>query len=157
PDAVTLESCTDVGGAKGVTFQNQGMSEEHRWGDIADYDTTIFAAYIRNPMGMRTGVAFEFARGQKTFSSGSVLPLQILINPEVRRVELEKLERCVDGRVVWVPIGSEQVMNERTIHFAKKIYDSGPNRNGDQFFRVRVTGADGKLAGWAIDQVHLRG
>jgi hypothetical protein len=36
------------------------------------------------------------------------------------------------------------------------IHDSGPNRNGEQFFRLRAYGGDGHLVGWTIGNVLLR-
>lgn len=155
PENVNYEECLSLDSDKGVRFRNQGESEEYRWGDIPDYDSSIFGAYLRSPGGLGTEVAFEFSKGKRQFTAGKTIPLTILFNSSVKAVELERLARCPDGKVVWETVRNQPVRGERKITFKETYFDSGPNRNGDQFFRARVYGKDSLLIGWAIDQIFL--
>ena len=154
---VNRDACMASGGQKGVTFHHQAASEELRWGDIADFDPNIFGAYLRNPGGLGTEVAFTFESGDRRFVAGSTIPLQVLFDSSARQIVLERLSRCPNRRVVWEPLRIEQVRGEHQSRFLETLHDSGPNHNGEQFFRVRVYGKDGHLMGWAIDQVFQSG
>jgi hypothetical protein len=147
-------ACMSTEGDVGVQFYNRGHSEEYRWGDIADFDPSIFEAYLLSVGGLGTEVAFEFKSDKRQFKAGTI-PLTALFNPVAQSIKLERLARCADGRAVWELLETEDVRGERRITFKKKIFDSGPNRGGDQFFRARVFDKQGKLVGWSIDQVFL--
>jgi hypothetical protein len=154
-NGVDRNKCLSTEGNLGVQFHSRGYSEEYRWGDIADFDPSIFQAYLASAGGLGTEVAFEFKGNRKEFKAGQI-PLKILFNPIVTNVELERLSRCRDGRVVWERVETEEVRGQRKIQFKKAIYDSGPNRNGEQFFRARVFDKNAQLVGWSIDQIYLR-
>ena len=98
---------------------------------------------------------FEFANDEHQFKAGSAIPLKVLFESSDRTVELERLNRCNNGKVVWEPVRIDQVRGEKSAKFEEVYHDSGPNRNGDQFFRARIYGKDGHLTGWTIDQIFL--
>jgi len=147
--------CLGTEGNLGVQFYNRGHSEEYRWGDIADYDKSIFDAYLKSGGGLGTEVAFEFPRNRKQFKAGEI-DLKVLFSPIVHTIELERLSRCLSGKAVWERVETEEVRGARKMSFKKTIYDSGPNRNGNQFFRARVYDASSTLVGWSIDQIYLK-
>jgi hypothetical protein len=154
PTNVQLAECMSIGGKKGVQFRKQN-SEEFRWGDIADFDTDIFKAYLSNPSGLDAEMAFQFKGNRKTFRRGQGIPLTVLFHPNTQTVELAKMVRCLNGRTIWEVIRKQQVRGEKKVSFTERFYDSGPNANGDQFFRAKALDQSGRLLGWAIDQVHL--
>ncbi len=156
-EPVDRDECMSTSGPQGVQFRHQGESEEYRWGDIADFDSTIFDAYIKNPSGLSTEVAFEFDGDERRFEAGDEIPLTVLFDTSARTVELERLNRCPSGKVVWEPVRIDQVRAEKSVTFDEIYHDSGPNRNGDQFFRARIYAKDGRLTGWSIDQIYLEG
>ncbi len=156
-EPVNRDECMSSSGDRGVKFRHQAESEEYRWGDIADFDATIFDAYIENPSGLSTEVAFEFDGDERRFEAGEGIPLTVLFDTTARTVELERLNRCPSGKVVWEPVRIDQVRAEKSVTFEEVYHDSGPNRNGDQFFRARIYAKDGQLTGWSIDQVFLEG
>lgn len=154
-ETVDRDECMSTSSSRGVQFRHQAESEEYRWGDIADFDQTIFDAYIKNPAGLSSSVAFEFDDDERRFEAGEEIPLTILFDSSARTVELERLNRCPSGKVVWEPVRIDQVRAENSVTFEEIYHDSGPNRNGDQFFRARIYAKDGRLTGWSIDQVFL--
>jgi hypothetical protein len=158
-DGVTVkrEECISPEGDNGVRFRHQGASEEYRWGDIADFDKTIFEAYFRNRAGLQESVAFEFPNKNRQFPAGTDIPLLMHVGPSAHNLEVERLTRCHNGTVVWETIRNRQVLGETKISLNEKLHDAGPNGNGQQFFRMRVYGRDGLLTGWAVDQVFLTG
>lgn len=153
--SINRDTCMSTDPQQGVLFHHQTGSEEYRWGDIADFDPNIFEAYLRNPGGLGTEVAFKFEGGQRQFQASKGSPLHVLFDTSARQIVLERLNRCPDNRVVWEPLRNEQVRQERESTFMEFLHDSGPNHSGDQFFRVRVYGKDGHLMGWAIDRIYL--
>lgn len=154
---VDRAACMGVDGDNGVRFRHQGESEEYRWGDIADFDATIFEAYLRNSGSLRDEVAFEMSRGVREFRAGTALPLTVLFNSTAQEVKLERLNRCANGKLIWEQVRNQQVRSTNRAIFSETFFDSGPNRNGEQFFRVRVYGNDTKLQGWSIERVYLTG
>lgn len=156
-DPVDRDVCMGTDGDNGVRFRHQGKSEEYRWGDIADFDATIFEAYLRNSGGLMDEVAFELSQGNRQFVAGTALPLTVLFNSTARSVQLERLNRCADGKLVWELVRNQQVKGQNRAIFAETFFDSGPNRNGEQYFRARVYGKDTMLQGWSIEKVNLSG
>ncbi len=154
---IDRDECMSITGDRGVQFRNQAESEEYRWGDIADFDSTIFNAYIQHPSGLSTEVAFEFEDDERRFEAGEEIPLTVLFDTSARTLELERLNRCPSGKVVWEPVRIDHPRAEKTATYEEVFHDSGPNRNGDQFFRARIYGKEGNLIGWSIDQVYLEG
>jgi hypothetical protein len=69
---------------------------------------------------------------------------------------LERLNRCRSGAVVWEPLRISQVRKKTQATLTEAFHDSGPNRNGEQFFRLRLYGTDGHLIGWTMAQIMIR-
>lgn len=163
PQHVDRDDCMrpSSGGDKGVHFHRQAKSEEYRWGDIPDYDDTIFNAYLRAKGALTSAVKFQFEDAKREFRAGNTIPLRVNFDSNARSVELERLVRCAGsdsfgGKVVWEPVRSQQLRGETRATFDEVFHDSGPNRNGDQFFRVRVYGGSkNALIGWSIDRIYL--
>ena len=140
----------------GVTFRNRGQREIQRWGEIADFDPTIFPAYVERPGAVESGVAFEFSGDRRTYSTSETIPLTVLFQPQANTVALERLARCLsDGRVIWETIDVDFVRGQTQTTFNERFFDAGPNANGDQFVRVRVYDEADELVGWSIDQIFL--
>jgi hypothetical protein len=152
---VVREECMSPEGDKGVRFRSQGASEEYRWGDIADFDRSIFEAYFRNKSGLKQSVAFEFPNRNRVFQAGQNIPLLMHVGPDANDLTVERLARCHSGKVVWVTIRNRQVFGETKVSLNEILHDSGPNDNGEQYFRMRVYGRDGLLTGWSVDKVFL--
>ncbi len=155
PGEVAREQCLSTTGDLGVQFRRQATAEEYRWGDVPDYDATIFDAYVKSPGGLGTEAAFEFKKNKRRFKKGEPIPLTVLFNSTVKTAKVERLARCTDGKVIWEPVETQDVRGEKKVTFTDKRYDSGPNRNGDQFYRARVYAGDSHLIGWAIARVVL--
>jgi hypothetical protein len=139
-----------------VNYHYQGVSEAFRWGDIADFDPLIFSGYISNPGGLQGEAAFKFPGDIHEFVAGSPIPLTVVFGPSVKHIELEQLVRCADQKVVWAPIAAEDVRSQTSFSVAKKLFDAGPNLNGNQFFRTKVYSADGTLIGWDTSEIFLK-
>lgn len=154
---VKREECMNPRGERGVKFRSINEHGDYQWGDIPDFDTTIFEAYVRSPSGLGAEVAFELEPGKKFFNAGENLSLTLVFDPQARTVEIERLTRCENGRVIWEPVRTKQMRNERRLNFQESYFDAGPNQNGEQFFRARVYGKDTRLLGWSITPALLRG
>jgi hypothetical protein len=149
------EDCMGIGGERGVRFHSQGSSEEYTWGMIADFDPTIFDSYIKNPSGLGSEVAFDPQVGQTPTVAGQEIPFKLHFDNESRMLEIERLSRCSDGKVLWEPVRHLQVRGQTDATIKESFFDSGPNRDGGQFFRVRIYAKDAKLLGWATQKVGL--
>ena len=153
---IDRQKCLRRGGDQGVQFQRQEASEVFRWGDIADFDETIFDAYLENPAGLPGGDAAFTLPEKVAYNAGQDVPISLSFNTSVRSVELEQLVRCGDGRLVWMPSSIDQVRGVSTLTVRKKIWSSGPNGNGRHFFRARVLTGSDELAGWDTVNIDLR-
>jgi len=153
-NGVDFNACISTGGANGVRFRNPA-GEDYRWGDIPDFDETIFKAHIASGGALQDATAFEFAGERRQFQAGQQINLTLRFGPRAKLIELETLVRCADQRVVWAPEATKEVISttKRTIEVVKNY--AGPNDNGDHFFRARILGANGEVIGWAVDRVYL--
>ncbi len=152
---VNRDQCMAFDGDNGLFFRSQGPSEEYRWGDIADYDRSIFQAYFRATP--KQSVAFEFPNKNHIFAAGQSIPLLMHVGPDANDLTVERLARCHNGKVVWITVRNRQVFGETKIVLDEILHDAGPNDNGEHFFRMKVFGRDGLLTGWAVDKIHLVG
>ena len=150
---VNRDLCRSPSDDQGVHFRFQDKSEEYRWGDVADFDPTIFAAYVKSPGGLGTEIKFDFPLGIHQSRAGDQLSLSMLFDSTVRTLELERLNRCPSGKVVWEPLQTLQVRGVTALALSQAFHDSGPNRSGAQYFRIRAYGKDSHLIGWSIDEV----
>ena len=153
---VNRDLCRSISDDQGVHFRYQEKSEEYRWGDIADFDPTIFAAYVKSPGGLGTEIKFSFPPGIHQSRAGDQLAISLLFDSTARTLELERLNRCPSGKVVWEPLQTLQVRGLTALALSQAFHDSGPNRSGAQFFRIRAYGKDSHLIGWSIDEVLQR-
>ena len=152
---VNLAECLATSGDNGVQFRRQDAAEEARWGDIPDFDPTIFGAYVTSPGGLPSDVSFQFAGNKRRYNKSDAIPLTVLFNNTVQSVQIERMRRCQNGKLVWEKLDGQDIRGQRKYSTNKRFYDSGPNRNGEQFFRARVYDKDSHLIGWAVDRIVL--
>lgn len=155
PD-IDVTRCMTPGVADGVNFKNQGNSETYQWGDIPDYDTTIFWSYIDAPAALNGEATFEFAGGRKVFDARSPVRFNLRFIRGAAKIVLERLERCNNNRLVWTTAQSELVRNVDRKGYEMNLFHRGPNSNGQHFFRALVYSNEGRLMGWAVDDLFLQ-
>lgn len=155
-EKVNKPECLTPGGDNGVLFRNQPASN-YRWGDISDFDESIFYPYITNGSGSFSAT-IETSDGRTIYDAGTQFTLTVKFQAAARRVEVERLVRCGNDarKMIWEPNGYPAVKNVTSKSFDMTWYDSGPNANGDQFFRAKVFGEGSKFLGWATQQIQLR-
>ena len=157
PEGVNKNTCMTPGVDGGVTFRNQPASN-YRWGDIADFDESIFYPYISSSSGSFTAT-LETGDTKTVYDAGAQFSLVVKFQAAARRVEVERLVRCANDtrRMIWEPVGYMPVRNVTSKSFDNLTwYDAGPNGNGDQFIRAKVFGDGSKFLGWATQQIQLR-
>lgn len=150
--------CIKIGGPNGVHFRNQNP-DSFRWGDLVDWDESIVAPYLANRDGISSSTTLQLnSEGQ--LAAGVPFFLNAGFQSTTRRIELERLVRCPDPdrRVVWETIDIQQVRNRSSYLFGdNEWYDAGPNGSGDQYFRVKATGDDGRFMGWSALRIQISG
>ncbi len=151
---VDRAECMSVGGEKGVRFHAQTGRSGYKWGDVSDYDELIVKGYLDNPGGLRGSTVFEFSEEKHEYAAGNVA-FDVLFQPRVKLVQVQRLVRCPDKRLVWALIQSDPVRSVTKKSYQISIYDSGPNGNGNHFVRSLVM-ADKELLGWAVDKIYLK-
>lgn len=154
---VDFAKCKTANVEGGLTFRSQPVGA-YRWGDISEFDEAIFYPYVESGVGLSATAVMSVEGGHRSIEAGTNFRLNIQFQPEARRVELERLVRCdgADQRVVWEAVDSKPVQNVSSKSIEMMWYDAGPNGNGDQFFRAKVTGSGGKFLGWALQQIQLK-
>lgn len=155
-DGINYSECVSVEHPNGIEFQQAGSSESFTFGDIADFDETLFHAYIASLGGLSGATHLSFNQAGKRYRAGQPVVYKIEVPQSARLLEVEVMQRCPDERkVVWTRIKSRQIMpNELELTFNNDIFlDGGPNGNGEQFLRLRTfTGPRADvLAGWQVE------
>lgn len=153
---ISFNDCVTVG--KGTQFQYQGDRDEYLWGDILDFDRSIFKSYVEFPNALSGKAVFEYPDGKQIFEKEEEIALNLTFELKVHYVELERLIRCKNGKVKWRIIDDADPMGQELEYmFSKLIRNSGPNLNGTHFFRAKAFGRNGNLLGWDLAQVYLKG
>lgn len=127
---------------------------KHRWGEIADFDRSIYTAYLQQPRRLQTEFVWLDQRTDGKFGRGHDIRLALPSNGRNWYV-LEKLVRCSqDGRLLYVPLQQGESTAAGQQQFRVAFYDSGPNGDGTQFLRAKVFKRD-KLQAWAVTRLRI--
>lgn len=152
-DAIDHNKCMAPGQENGVMFQHQGSSDFYQWGDIPDYDETIFWAYLKSADNMIDGEAsLTLSQNRKAFQAGENIGLRATFQIGAKQLHLERAIRC-DGdnqKLVWATARTEPVRSKTTFDFTQNVLDGGPNGNGRQFYRILVYDGQNQLIGWSV-------
>ncbi|MBP6218120.1 MAG: hypothetical protein KA436_06005 [Oligoflexales bacterium] len=147
------DSCSQKG--LGVRFQSQKQGDLFHWGDVLDFDKTLFHAYI-NPKEPLPGLtSFSFSKDDSTYEAGTPIRFDLNFQSTVQRVELERLSRCPNQETVWLPLSQNEVRSQSKIQFETHLWDAGPNHDGSHFLKAKVYGKKGQLLGWDITQIQI--
>jgi hypothetical protein len=152
---VTTESCSAMG--SGIVFADASRHKRFQLGDIPDYEASIFESIVRNPSNINGAVNARLPGNAKTFTSGTPIPIEFTFIKGTSRIEIQRLERCVSGKTVWVPINTQYLrsVDRKTVDIT--LYDDGPNRNGQQFIRAMAYAGDGSFMNWSNTSYFLTG
>ncbi len=151
-------ACQEPENKNGVHFQLQGQRTTYRWGDVPDFDKSIFYAYLRSSDYNIEGEAeFVFPSDKKTFKATDTIEFEARFPPGVTWIRLQRAMRCDDQQLVWETVRSDAVQKAKSYKYNIQVLDAGPNGNGRQFFRTMVNDEDNKLTAWAIDDLYVTG
>jgi len=154
--SIDYTKCITPEAAEGVEFYHQSTRSTYRWGDIPDYDKSIFWGYLStNESNIRAEATLSFAGDRRRYSAGEVIRMNTHFVPGVKWLRLQRAVRCDDGKLVWDTMRTDPIRSRDSWPLEVSIWDSGPNKNGRQFVRVLVYGAQNELMGWAVDQLYL--
>ena len=123
----------------------------HRWGAIADFDRNIYAAYLQQPQRLQTEFTWLDQSTNGKFNRGETVRFTLPSHGRNWYV-LEKLVRCPNNRLLYVPVTQQESHAKEQQRFSVSFYDRGPNGDGRQFLRAKVFKQD-KLQAWAIDSL----
>ncbi|MFW7379779.1 MAG: hypothetical protein ACOH5I_13280 [Oligoflexus sp.] len=151
-----LSRCQSPGGQGGVQFQHQGQSEQYHWGDIPDFDESIFWTYVNDSDELGGQIAIEFGPGERIFQAGQAIKFQLSFITGAAKIMIEYMERCSNQKLVWTTLETRFIRNTNTQPFQMTLYDQGPNANGQHFFRALVFDQSNTLKAWAVTDVLLR-
>lgn len=124
---------------------------ERVWGEIPDFDRSIYGAYLQNPQQIQ--LEFVYPDKRRNFAPGE--DIHLLLPDTGRNYHiLEKLARCRGSeKLVWVTV-SQGESDSHT--FTIKLYDRGANGDGRQFLRAKIF-RQGTLIAWAATSLWIDG
>jgi hypothetical protein len=155
-ESITRERCLSSRVENGLRFHSQGpQAESYRWGEIPDYDETIFNQYIQDT-DTQAAAVFVFPIASKRLHSGIEFDFDVRFPITTRRVLLERAIRCPNQKLVWATVQSSAVKGKVEKRFQTEILDAGPNQDGHHFLRAMAYDAMDKLVAWAIDDIFIQ-
>lgn len=154
-EQINSMECRTPRHTRGVQFHAQGpLDPTYKWGDIPDFEETIFEAYIRANDSLTEGEAeFEFHNRSKRYPAMQEFSFDVRFTLNVQYIAIERAVRCPGGKIIWAPLTSSQVHGRDSKTFRTEIHDGGPNNNGETYLRAKVYDDSNKLIAWSIDQV----
>ncbi len=153
---VNLDTCKIPGVSGGVQFMEQGSSENYRWGTIPDFNKNIFWSYIYDPDEQDGSAEFDFGKEERLYNAGESIDFDVNFIRGARKIEIELLERCENGKTIWTTLETRYVRDAASSHIQTRLYQQGPNFNGQHFFRALVYGEDNRLTSWAVVDLFLK-
>ncbi len=141
----------------GVQFQAPSANRPFQFGDIPDFDNKIFGSFIINPDDLSGEISLDLPQNQKIYPAGSRIQPQLSFIKGTAKIEVQLLERCANGKTAWTSIQTHFLRNSTLKGIELTLYDQGPNRNGQQFLRALAYDNQGKLMGWATNDLYLTG
>ena len=152
-----MQSCSDPQhpDTKVAFRTNQATTKaNHRWGEIADFDRNIYAAYLQKPQQLQTEFIWLDQRTHGKYRRGEKIRLALPSNGRNWYV-LEKLVRCPNSnKLIYVPVTQSESNASGQQQFSVMFYDRGPNGDGTQFLRAKVF-KQNKLQTWATGSLKI--
>ena len=152
-----MQSCSDPQHPDTrVAFRtNQATTKaNHRWGEIADFDHNIYAAYLQQPQQLQTKFIWLDQRTNGKYHRGEEIRLALPSDGRNWYV-LEKLVRCPNSnKLLYVPVSQSESNASGQQQFSVMFYDRGPNGDGTQFLRAKVFKQQ-KLQAWAVGGLQI--
>ncbi len=131
-----------------------GTKANHRWGEIADFDRNIYAAYLQQPQSLQKQFVWLDQRTNGKYGRGETIRFSLPSHGRNWYV-LEKLVRCPNnGKLLYVPVTQHESNASGQQQFSVIFYDRGPNGNGTQFLRAKVFKQE-KLQAWAVGSLKI--
>lgn len=152
PNAMNWDACVTPG--SGTFFRIPSEKGFFKWGDIADFDQDIYAAYLKKPDGLSSDTKFKFDAQDHIYDKGSI-NVDLAIPLSVRRIAIQHMVRC-NNQISWQDTLNMPVRSLNDYRFQVNLFDSGPNANGSHFYRAKVFGKNDELLGWDTAPVYLR-
>lgn len=156
--AVDVKRCKNPDdGKQGPVFLHQSTGDQYGWGDIPDYDESIFWNYVKKPDQTDGAVEFSFFNDTDIFDAGSAMPFDLKMINGSSKVVVELMERCKNGKLIWTTLETRFIRDSTIEGFDFTLYGEGPNNNGQQFLRALVFNLENQLISWAVDDLFLVG
>lgn len=152
--SVDVESCRTPG--TGVIFADPAEHAVFQYGDIPDFDNSIFSAFVRNPTNADNApLDIQMPGNAKLFPAGNPITINFTFLTGTSKLEVQRLERCSSGKTVWTTVQTLPLRSATQKSINVTLYDQGPNKNGQQFLRGLTYGSDGLMMGWAVADFFL--
>lgn len=152
---VDINRCMTPGVDGGVQFLHQGNSEEYQWGDIPDYDQSIFWTFTKTADTLAGDIAIKYPGNKKLFQAGAPIKLNLQFFKGTSMIEIESLERCPNNKLIWWGMQRHYVRNLTSKNLDIELYHKGPNGNGQHYFRAKAYDIDENLLGWSVNDLYI--
>lgn len=153
--AVDVKRCKNPEDDFGPAFLHQSTGDQYGWGDIPDYDESIFWNYVKKPDQTSGAVEFSFFNDTDIFNAGSPMQFDLKMINGSSKVVVEFMERCKNGKLIWTTLETRFIRDSMVENFDVTLYGEGPNNNGQQFLRALVFNLENQLISWAVDDLFL--
>lgn len=153
---VSYTGCKSDSGQGGIDFRGSLPGAGYRWGEIPDFEREIFMGYLDGTSGSTQGsISLDKVAKKNVFAAGEAVTLRATFQPNSAYIYFQRALRCRSGKIAWENFRSESIQKSTGFQVDLKIYDGGPNLNGKQFIRARVTDQEGKLVGWDTESFYI--
>lgn len=151
---VDVETCRTPG--TGVEFADPAKHSVYQYGDIPDFDNSIFSAFVKNPTNADNApLDIRLPGSTKLFNAGSPISINFTFLTGTAKLEVQRLERCSSGKTIWTTVQTLFLRSVSQQSVQVTFYDQGPNKNGQHFIRGLTYGSDGALLGWSVTDLFL--
>ncbi len=153
---VSYKRCISNDAHDGILFHDKGDRLNYRWGDIPDFEKSIFSTYIANrDANVQGEVTFDLPANKPSYIAGQEIQLLTKFAPGTSWIRLQRAVRCKDQQLVWDTLRTDPIRTASQWPMNISVWDAGPNANGQQFLRVLVYGEQNQLVGWAIKDLYI--
>ena len=150
--SIDVDSCRKPSPVGNLSVALQAKESLYHWGQIPDFDPSIFDAYLLSVDHTIAGEStLSLADKRQIYQAGENIRMKSSFPATAKWLHLERAVRCNGDsqKIEWATVQTEAARGKSEREFIQNIEDGGPNQDGRHYYRLLVYNAENELLAWS--------